>query len=128
MSDVLQGFKQRIPKRKSAAPACRRWLESLALPLSIERRNDLVFLANELVTNAVIHARGADPISVSIEVYSAAVRVTVTDDGAGDVLDFSDDAAPLETSGRGLMLVRMISSRCGAWQLRGSSVWFEIDR
>jgi anti-sigma regulatory factor (Ser/Thr protein kinase) len=128
MSDVLQGFKQRIPKRKSAAPACRRWVEALALPLSLERRDDLVFLANELVTNAVIHSRGAGTISVSIEVYPAVVRVTVTDDGTGNVLDFSDEPALLQTSGRGLMLVRMISSRCGAWRLRGSSVWFEIDR
>ena len=128
MKDVLEGFEQRIPIRKSAAIACRRWISSLALPLPSERRSDLVFLANELVTNAVIHARGADAVSVSVEVYSAAVRVTVTHDGVGDFLDFSEEPAPMETSGRGLMLVKTISSRCGAWQLRGSSVWFEIDR
>jgi two-component sensor histidine kinase len=128
MNDVLAGFEQRIPKRKSAAIACRRWINTLDLPLAPERRSDLVFLANELVTNAVIHAQEANTVSVSIEVYSVAVRVTVTHDGVGDFLDFSEEPALMETSGRGLMLVRMISSRCGAWQLRGSSVWFEIDR
>jgi anti-sigma regulatory factor (Ser/Thr protein kinase) len=127
MSDLLEVFERRVPKQKSAAIAFRRWLETLALSLSAQRRDDLVFLANELVTNAVIHSPGADDISVSIEVRPATVRVTVTDDGVGDVLDFSEPDL-METSGRGLMLVRMIASRSGAWQLRGSSVWVEIDR
>jgi|SRR5918999_4762658 anti-sigma regulatory factor (Ser/Thr protein kinase) len=127
MNDLLEVFERRIPKEKSAAIVFRRWLESLALSLTSQRRDDLVFLANELVTNAVIHSPGADAISVSIEVRPATVRVTVTDDGVGDVLNFSEPDL-METSGRGLMLVRMIASRCGSWQLEGSSVWFEIDR
>lgn len=127
MNDVLEVFKRQIPKQKSAAIGFRRWLETLALPLTAPRRDDLVFLANELVTNAVVHARDAETVSVAIEVHAAVVRVTVTDDGAGEVLDFSEPDL-MDTSGRGLMLVRMIASRCGAWQLRGSSVWFEIDR
>jgi anti-sigma regulatory factor (Ser/Thr protein kinase) len=127
MNDLREVFERQVPKQKSAANAFRRWLETLSLSLSAPRRDDLVFLANELVTNAVIHSQGADAISVAIEVRPATVRVTVTDDGVGDVLDFSEPEL-LETSGRGLMLVRMIASRCGAWQLQGSSVWFEIDR
>ena len=39
-----------------------------------QRRDDLVFLANELVTNAVIHSPGDDAVSVSIEVRPATVR------------------------------------------------------
>jgi anti-sigma regulatory factor (Ser/Thr protein kinase) len=127
MNDLPDVFERRVPRQKSAAIAFRRWLQTLALSLTAKRRDDLVFLANELVTNAVIHSPGADDISVSIEVSPATVRVTVTDDGAGDGLDFSEPGL-METSGRGLMLVRMIASRCGAWQLKGRSVWFEIDR
>jgi anti-sigma regulatory factor (Ser/Thr protein kinase) len=127
MSNVLETFERQIPKHEAAAIACRRWLQSLILPLSPERHDDLVFLTNELVTNSVIHARGSAAVSLAIEILPSAVRVTVTDDGIADVLDFSEPDL-METSGRGLMLVRMIASRCGAWQVEGNSVWFEIDR
>lgn len=127
MSNLLEVIERRIPKHEAAAIACRRWLQSLILPLSPERHDDLVFLTNELVTNSVIHARGTGSVTLAIELFPSVVRVTVTDNGVGDVLDFSDPDL-METSGRGLMLVRMLASRCGAWQARGNSVWFEIDR
>lgn len=84
-----------------------------------------VLLANELVTNAVLHAPGR--LELLAFTSGATVRVEVRDGSASlpGVIAASGDAL----SGRGMALVEMLASRWGAEPFgNGKVVWFEVDR
>ncbi|WP_425471988.1 ATP-binding protein [Streptomyces piniterrae] len=95
-----------------------RWRE----PAGEDLTEIATLLTSELVTNALVHAKGG-----------ALVRATVTDRLRVEVRDFAarrpePRAATADgTSGRGLMLV---CSLADAWGVRshavGKSVWFEL--
>ena len=80
-------------------------------------------LTSEVVTNAILHARTNLVLMVMVE--PPRVRVEVSDDADRypELRGASDD----DTSGRGLMLVDMLST---AWGVRpvegGKCVWFEV--
>jgi anti-sigma regulatory factor (Ser/Thr protein kinase) len=88
----------------------------------------LVLLVSELVSNAVLHSRGpADaPITLTARVSSEAVRVAVTDAGAGFTpMPRTPDAAQ---GGYGLYLLDKAASRWGVDRVGGTRVWFELPR
>lgn len=81
------------------------------------RVDDAELLTSELVTNAVLHARA--PVHLRLDVRGGHVVVAVSDAGIGDIV------ADRENFGRGLLLVRSLTPRCGAWTgPTGSTVWF----
>jgi two-component sensor histidine kinase len=84
-----------------------------------------LLLTSELVTNAVLYAAGT--INVDVDLDLTAVRVEVAD--ANEQPPTPRDAAPEDTSGRGLHLVEAMARAWGVEQERadGKVVWFELD-
>ncbi len=92
--------------------------------------DDVLLLATELTTNAVLHA-GTD-LDVTVDVDANRVHVAVADGHRGElpVLDpTSATRRPLLSHGRGLILVDRIATRWGVvHDNSGKSVWFDIQR
>jgi two-component sensor histidine kinase len=99
------------------APAsARRALRSLPLG---ERADDVLLLASELVTNAVVHAETGGPIELTAECRPDATWVEVRDHGPGF-------ASPHPVPRHGLNIVSATSERWGIVQDGATSVWFEV--
>jgi anti-sigma regulatory factor (Ser/Thr protein kinase) len=95
------------------------------------RRETLVLLVSELVTNAVVHSPAAPeaPIHLTAQVVEDRVRVAVTDagDGFAPVPRVIPPAAErLAEGGYGLYLVNRAASRWGVDREGGTRVWFEL--
>jgi len=89
-----------------------------------DRSEDARLVISELVTNAVVHA-GTD-IEVNVMVRADAVRIEVTDLGAGVPRSGAMFDA---TSGRGLPIIEALGGRWGVLQLgAGKTVWCELAR
>jgi anti-sigma regulatory factor (Ser/Thr protein kinase) len=87
--------------------------------------DDLVLATNELVTNAIVHARA--PFEVRMDNNRNAVRVEVRDPSFREVTRPSDIPTPHAAGGRGLSLVEHLTDRWGVDELdEGKSVWFEL--
>ncbi len=88
--------------------------------------DDAVLGASELATNAIRHAGGL--LRVRTGVRDDSVRIEVEDGTTDDVVQL--DPGPLDTSGRGLVIVDGISTTWGmeASATGGKVVWFELDR
>ncbi len=85
----------------------------------------VVLLTSEVVTNAVLHAQ--TKAQLTVRVLSDAVRIEVADGEAR--VPVRRRAAAHDTSGRGIHLVDVLSSRWGVEPSdRGKLVWFEVDR
>jgi anti-sigma regulatory factor (Ser/Thr protein kinase) len=85
--------------------------------------DDVLLIADELATNAVLHARS--PFVVRLKVDGVHLRLEVEDDSQqAPQLGDSDGSS---TSGRGLVLVDALATRWG-WEGRrqGKLVWAEI--
>ena len=105
--------------------------EALSERLEDDDIATVVLLTSELVTNAVVHPKGAPDslVGLRIGVYEGGVRVEVEDGGEG-----FDPAAPAVTTpygGRGLFLVDRCSTSWGARPTDGERgprfcVWFEF--
>jgi anti-anti-sigma factor len=105
--------------------------EALSERLDDDDIATVVLLTSELVTNAVVHPKGAPDslVGLRIGVYEDGVRVEVEDGGEG-----FDPAAPAVTTpygGRGLFLVDRCSTSWGARSTEGEHgrrfcVWFEF--
>jgi anti-sigma regulatory factor (Ser/Thr protein kinase) len=87
-------------------------------------------LLSELVNNCVVHGAAAEPdswIDVSAATFPQSLRVEVSDGGATfrhDPVLPAFDAG----SGRGLYLVKELSSRWGISARGTARVWFELPR
>lgn len=80
-------------------------------------------LASELVTNAVVHAQS--PTVVKVVESGASVRIEVDDRGSG--VPVVAPADPTSEGGRGLALVRDLSTAWGViHQETGKTVWFTL--
>lgn len=85
----------------------------------------VVLLADEVVTNAVVHGQG--PIDIAVDADEKRVKVMVCDRSEDRPL--FRQAARYAEDGRGLSIVEAIASRWGVSSMEvGKSVWFEIDR
>jgi anti-sigma regulatory factor (Ser/Thr protein kinase) len=85
---------------------------------------DAAVLTSELVTNAVIH--GGPPIELAIECTATGLEVRVHDGSSREPQ--RNDAAALDTHGRGILLVDELSDRWGVNQHAGDGkdVWFRV--
>ena len=99
-----------------APAAARRALRSLPLG---DRTDDVLLLASELVTNAVVHAAAHGPIELTAECRPDATWVEVRDHGPGF-------ASPQPAPRHGLQIVSVASERWGIVEDGATSVWFEV--
>ncbi len=91
--------------------------------------DDVILLASEVVTNAIIHtASGKDgTFTVVVHPLDGMVRVEVHDGGSETPpgIRSADDQA---VSGRGLGMVESLATRWGhLGDQNGRVVWFEVD-
>jgi anti-sigma regulatory factor (Ser/Thr protein kinase) len=85
---------------------------------------DAVLLVSELVTNALLHARSAPSVEVTLQ--DGRLRCVVSDDSplVPRRRRYASDAA----TGRGIALVETLASRWGSDpDGSGKRVWFELD-
>ncbi|OEV05648.1 hypothetical protein AN216_02360 [Streptomyces oceani] len=116
----------RLPNRPESAATARQLTRAVFQthwPGSRSAEN-AVLLVSELVGNAVRHT-GAHLIGLRMERRAASIRIEVRDPSRG--LPCLLPVEELDTSGRGLFLVDMLSDRWGVDPLpRGKATWFEI--
>jgi anti-sigma regulatory factor (Ser/Thr protein kinase) len=117
-----------IQADRAAPGAARRALDELNGHLEPDLKEDLRLLVSEVVTNSVLHAQGATPGEVVLDVWASddVVRVAVTDRGPG--FEPARPPQPRERSGWGLMMVDQIADRWGVALEAGTEVWFEFSR
>ncbi|HEX2064787.1 MAG TPA: ATP-binding protein [Acidimicrobiales bacterium] len=89
-----------------------------------EQDDVVVLLANELVTNAILHARG--DIVLAVELAPDKVRIQVTDQSSQ--LPVQRGGVEEATSGRGLELVDALATAWGVEPMSGDGkqVWCEV--
>ena len=108
----------------TAPSQARRFIRQALAQWGYEPMSETVtLLANELVTNSVLHA-GSD-ITLSLCVANGVVRVEVADGSSRTPSDphYGGDAQ----TGRGLTLVEKVSQTWGVQhQPGGKTVWFEV--
>lgn len=110
----------------------RHWLEDL-LP-DCAARADVLLLASELCTNAIVHSRSGEAggqFSVDIDWTPALARVVIGDQGSAKVPAIaprSGDAVQLGESGRGLLLVDDAADDWGtAGRPNRRWVWADVE-
>ena len=116
----------RLDPEPRVVGAARRFLRTTLVDAGRSTWIDAAQLAvSELVTNSVLHAN--TPIEVSVEVGATTVRVEVRDDSP--VLPMPRHWGETATTGRGLALVRAITSDSGVEMVDGGGkcVWFVIE-
>jgi anti-sigma regulatory factor (Ser/Thr protein kinase) len=116
--------RRRFPPTAEAIPEARAFLrEALAARTNDDAAADLVLALSELATNAVKHA--GTPFEVVVET-DGRVRLEVQD--SSPRLPVPTRAAPLATSGRGLLIVEELCDRWGVHVTQDAKcVWCERD-
>jgi anti-sigma regulatory factor (Ser/Thr protein kinase) len=116
------GLALNLPRDASAVAFARLELRRLGDELPAGRQADLQLVVTELVTNALVHGRGA--IRLEVQVAARRVRGEVADEGGGFAYELRA-RGPESASGRGLQIVAALTSEWGVHDGR-SIVWFEI--
>lgn len=122
-----------LPHSAAAVPIARALVRTALADVEVSADRDTAeLLTAELVANAVEHTRGGSPIQLVVELLPTGCQVEVHD---GDPLppDQLSRRAPgpepdaLQEHGRGLLLIRALSSACGHRATdAGKAVWFTL--
>ena len=113
----------KLPRRTTAASMARCAIrDSFAQQLGRDRIGDLSLVVSELVTNAVIHGRGAITLKIRVDVDG--VYGEVVDEGGGFEWDARERLRD-KLNGRGLLIVAALSRRWGIHE-GTTHVWFEL--
>jgi anti-sigma regulatory factor (Ser/Thr protein kinase) len=89
-----------------------------ALPLG-DHAEDVLLLASELVTNAVVHAGDGGPIELNVACGAESTRIEVRDHGEGF-------AYPPPREGYGMQILAAASERWGVEHDGCTCVWSEV--
>ncbi|MFF8593546.1 ATP-binding protein [Streptomyces sp. NPDC015220] len=128
----LSSWRVALPHTPAAVPVARALVRTaLAEPERTADSDTAELLTAELVANAVEHAAGGGPIELVVQLLEAGCHVEVRDpDPAppGDLTRPSLTAPdPWQEHGRGLLLIRALSSSCGHRPAgAGKAVWFRL--
>ena len=116
-----------FPGDPSSARVARRLVQRVLREWDLPGVEDqAVLLANELATNALLHARGA--LCLELTRGAGAVRISLFD--TSPARPARRRAGPVAGSGRGLA---MIADHADRWGVQGAAapwakvVWFELD-
>ncbi len=104
----------------------------VGLPLPQAARDVLALLASELMTNCILHAglTGDDLVKLDVTTRADRVRLAVQDHGGGfrPPATFRSNGGPLESGGRGLMIVSELADDWGVDLSEGGcTVWCELE-
>ena len=113
-----------LPPLTSSVPRARRWiaerLDSWDLPGG---RDELLLAVSEMVSNAILHARSA--VGVTLSIADGVLEVDVSD--ADPSLPEHRAAEMHDQRGRGLHLLDALSDSWGVGpRLTGKTVWFQL--
>jgi len=118
---------EQFPRRSDQIPRARALVRTTLRSWGVEARlDDLLLVASELFTNAVLH--GAGQVELTLELRPDAVRLEVVDGGHPQVQVPLVPVQPGMFSGRGLAIVEKVASKWGsATSIQGGTrVWAEI--
>ncbi|MEU8266330.1 ATP-binding protein [Sphaerisporangium sp. NPDC088356] len=121
-----------LPGTVTAASVARACMRELLTAAGHQGVDEVELLVSELVTNAVRHTDSGRTACGVVRLVARdtghAVRVEVIDQGStGAIPQIPAQVDPLSESGRGLWLVRELSSAWG-WEqdTTGRTIWFEV--
>lgn len=123
-----------LPHTAAAVPIARALVRTALADIEASADSDTAeLLTAELVANAVEHTDGSEPIELVVELLANGCQVEVHDGdphAPGDLGADRADAAhpdPWQEHGRGLLLIRTLSSACGHRRTpHGKAVWFTL--
>jgi anti-sigma regulatory factor (Ser/Thr protein kinase) len=125
---VGQSF--RLPALPCAPGEARAKVRTLLRSWGIDAQlcDDVVLVASELVTNAIVHTSGHE-VGCRLSNAHGVIRIEVEDEGSRHTAPRARPAPPDAQSGRGLVLVASLSADWGAGRSPcgpGGIVWAEF--
>ncbi|MDX3056711.1 ATP-binding protein [Streptomyces sp. NE06-03E] len=124
-----------LPHSTAAVPIARALIRTALADLDAPADSDTAeLLTAELVANAVEHTDGSGPIELVVELLASGCQVEVHDHDPGPPGNLSrllpgSTPDPWQEHGRGLLLIRALSSACGHRPTEhGKAVWFTLPR
>lgn len=122
-----------LPHTPAAVPVARALVRTALTEIESSADTDTAeLLTAELVANAVEHTAGEDPIELVIELLPTGCQVEVHDSSPLPPGDLTAPCPPgppdpWQEHGRGLVLIRTLSSSCGHRATdSGKAVWFRL--
>ncbi|MEU2732905.1 ATP-binding protein [Streptomyces griseoviridis] len=121
-----------LPHSTAAVPLARALVRTALAELEHGADSDTAeLLTAELVANAVEHTVGDSPIELVVELLPSGCRVEVHDPDPAPPGDLTVPVGkvpdPWQEHGRGLLLIRTLSSSCGHRPTEsGKAVWFRL--
>ncbi|MEU3512838.1 ATP-binding protein [Streptomyces longwoodensis] len=121
-----------LPHSAAAVPVARALVRTaLAEPAHGADSDTAELLTAELVANAVEHTAGDGPIELVVELLPTGCQVEVHDPDPAPPGDLTRPSGrepdPWQEHGRGLLLIRALSSSCGHRPTdSGKAVWFRL--
>ncbi|MDG9717553.1 ATP-binding protein [Streptomyces sp. DH24] len=121
-----------LPHAASAVPVARALVRTALAEVEQSADCDTAeLLTAELVANAVEHTTGEAPIELVVELLPTGCQVEVHDPDPAPPLDLTrpvlEAPDPWQEHGRGLLLIRTLSSSCGHRPTEsGKAVWFRL--
>ncbi|MEV0438273.1 ATP-binding protein [Streptomyces spectabilis] len=122
-----------LPHTVAAVPIARALVRTALIDIGSTADTDTAeLLTAELVANAVEHAPGHAPIELLIELLPTQCQVEVRDSDPTPPGDLTApgpgcEPDPWQEHGRGLLLIRTLSSACGHRPTAsGKAVWFTL--
>jgi anti-sigma regulatory factor (Ser/Thr protein kinase) len=121
-----------LPHTTAAVPVARALVRTALAELEHTADSDTAeLLTAELVANAVEHTSGGAPIELVVELLPTGCQVEVHDPDPRPPGDLTrpdtEPPDPWQEHGRGLLLIRALSSSCGHRPTdSGKAVWFRL--
>ncbi|MEU7425591.1 MULTISPECIES: ATP-binding protein [unclassified Streptomyces] len=121
-----------LPHTTAAVPVARALVRSALTEVEHAADHDTAeLLTAELVANAVEHTAGRGPIELVVELLPTGCRVEVHDPDPAPPGHLTrpviEEPDPWQEGGRGLLLIRALSSSCGHRPTpSGKAVWFRL--
>ena len=121
-----------LPHSAAAVPTARALVRTALAELEHGADSDTAeLLTAELVANAVEHTVGDSPIELVVDLLPSGCQVEVHDPDPAPPFDLTRPSGkvpdPWQEHGRGLLLIRALSSSCGHRPTTsGKAVWFRL--
>ncbi|MEU6545170.1 ATP-binding protein [Streptomyces sp. NPDC046859] len=121
-----------LPHSAAAVPVARALVRSALADVEHAADSDTAeLLTAELVANAVEHTPGDTPIELVVDLHPSGCQVEVHDPDPAPpghlTRPLVEEPDPWQEHGRGLLLIRALSSSCGHRPTAsGKAVWFRL--